>query len=106
MGRNKELRQLYSRIGSKWIMKGLSKDECKNYFSSLKPSADKSAFSSGFTKGTSDYADCGELIFEWCAGNFRSSAKLYKKALKLSEYYQVPLDKQVIAKASEMVVLA
>lgn len=80
MGRNKELRQLYSRIGAKLIMKGLSKDECKNYF-------------------------CDE-IYEWCGGNFRSSAKLYKKALKLSQYYKVPLDKQVIAKASEMVVLA
>lgn len=93
MGRNKELRQLYSRIGSKWIMKGLSKDECKEYFSSPKP----------FANG---YANCGELIYEWCGGNFRSSAKLFKKALRLSEYYKVPLDKEVIAKASEMVVLA
>ncbi|PPB58455.1 AAA family ATPase [Campylobacter hyointestinalis] len=93
MGRNKELRQLYSRIGSKWIMKGLSKDECKEYFSSPKP----------FAKPC---ANCGELIYEWCGGNFRSSAKLYKKALRLSEYYKVPLDKEVIAKASEMVVLA
>ncbi|WKW21669.1 AAA family ATPase [Campylobacter fetus] len=96
MGRNKELRQLYSRIGSKWIMKGLSKEECKEYFSSPKPSS----------KGDFSYANCGELIYEWCGGNFRSSAKLYKKALKLSEYYKVPLDKEVIAKASEMVVLA
>ncbi|AHE95151.1 TPA: AAA family ATPase [Campylobacter fetus subsp. venerealis] len=104
MGRNKELRQLYSRIGSKWIMKGLSKEECKEYFSSPKPFANKLAKGGGFTKD--GYANCGELIYEWCGGNFRSSAKLYKKALKLSEYYKVPLDKEVIAKASEMVVLA
>ncbi|OCS10391.1 hypothetical protein CFTD6783_02305 [Campylobacter fetus subsp. testudinum] len=80
MGRNKELRQLYSRIGSKWVMKGLSKEECKECF-------------------------CDE-IYDWCGGNFRSSAKLYKKALKLSSHYNVPLDKDVIGKATEMVVLA
>ncbi|HEG3970352.1 TPA: hypothetical protein SC633_001293 [Campylobacter fetus] len=59
-------------------MKGLSKDECKEYFSSPKPFANKLAKGGGFTKDS--YADCGELIYEWCGGNFRSSAKLYKKS--------------------------
>lgn len=79
LGKNKELRQLYSRIGSKWIMRGLSKDESKEFF--------------------------GDGIYEFCGGNFRASAKLYKKALKLSEFYNEDVSMELLNKASEMVVL-
>ena len=56
MGKNKELRQLYSRICGKYKLDGLKESECKEFF-------------------------CG-YIYELIKGNFRSSAKLYKKALR------------------------
>ena len=79
VGKNKELKQLYSRICGKWVMKGLSKDECESFF--------------------------GEHIYEWSKGNFRSSAKLYKKAKKLAEFNNIKIDSEIVERATSMVVL-
>lgn len=79
MGKNGELRQLYSRIGGKWNMKGLSQEECETLF----------------TQG----------IHAYTKGNFRSSGKLYKRACRLAELHNVKLDKDIIAQAVSMIIL-
>lgn len=79
MGKNKELRQLYSRICGKWCMQGLSKDESEKIYT--------------------------KEIFPYCKGNFRSSAKLYKKALRLAELNGCLVDESVVARAIDMVIL-
>lgn len=79
IGKNGELRQLYSRIGGKWNMKGLSEEECETLF----------------TQG----------IHAYTKGNFRSSGKLYKRACRLAELHNVKLDKDIIAQAVSMIIL-
>ncbi|MBR8466358.1 AAA family ATPase [Campylobacter sp. faydin G-140] len=79
MGKNKELRQLYSRICGKWCMQGLSEAECESFY--------------------------GSGIYEYSKGNFRSSAKLYKKALRLAQLNECELDNEIIANATQMVIL-
>ena len=79
IGKNGELRQLYSRIGGKWNMKGLSQEECGALF----------------TQG----------IHAYTKGNFRSSAKLYAKAARLAELHNVKLDKDIIAQAVSMIIV-
>ncbi|WP_103558438.1 AAA family ATPase [Campylobacter concisus] len=79
MGKNKELRQLFSRICGKWCMQGLSKDESEKIYT--------------------------KEIFPYCKGNFRSSAKLYKKALRLAELNGCLVDESVVARALDMVIL-
>ena len=79
IGKNGELRQLYSRIGGKWNMKGLSQEECGALF----------------TQG----------IHAYTKGNFRSSAKLYAKAARLAELHHVKLDKDIIAQAVSMIIV-
>lgn len=79
MGKNKELRQLFSRICGKWCMQGLSKDESEKIYI--------------------------KEIFPYCKGNFRSSAKLYKKALRLAELNGCLVDESVVARALDMVIL-
>lgn len=79
IGKNGELRQLYSRIGGKWHMKGLSQEECGALF----------------VKG----------IHAYTKGNFRSSAKLYAKAARLAELHDVKLDKDIIAQAVSMIIV-
>lgn len=79
MGKNKELRQLYSRICGKWCMQGLSEAECDSFYS--------------------------DGIYEHTNGNFRSSAKLYKKALRLAQLNECELDSEIIANATQMVIL-
>lgn len=79
MGKNKELKQLYSRICGKWMLKGLSKEESKSFY--------------------------GVDFHKYTNGNFRSSAKLYKKALRLAELEEAELNDALIATASEMVIL-
>ena len=79
MGKNKELKQLYSRICGKWMLKGLSKEESKSFY--------------------------GVDFYKYTNGNFRSSAKLYKKALRLAELEEAELNDALIATASEMVIL-
>lgn len=79
MGKNGELRQLYSRIGGKWNMKGLSQEECEALF----------------VKG----------IHAYTKGNFRSSSKLYKRACRLAQLHNVKLDKDIIAQACAMIIL-
>ena len=44
-------------------------------------------------------------IFPYCKGNFRSSAKLYKKALRLAELNGCLVDESVVARAIDMVIL-
>ena len=79
MGKNKELRQLFSRICGKWCMQRLSKDESEKIYT--------------------------KEIFPYCKGNFRSSAKLYKKALRLAELNGCLVDESVVARALDMVIL-
>ena len=80
MGKNKELRQLYSRICGKWCMQGLSKEECDGFFRSG--------------------------IYKYTKGNFRSASKLYKKALRLARLNECECDDEIIATATQMVILA
>ncbi len=79
IGKNGELRQLYSRIGGKWNMKGLSQEECETLF----------------FKG----------IHAYTKGNFRSSEKLYRRAARLAELHNVKLDKDIIAQAVSMIIV-
>lgn len=79
MGKNGELRQLYSRIGGKYKMKGLDKEECKEVF-------------------------CEE-IYSYTLGNFRASHKLYKRATRLAELHHEPLSSEIIKNAVNMVIL-
>lgn len=83
IGKSEKFSQLYSRIGSKYVMEGLSKDECEK----------------AFCKG----------IYEYTNGNFRSSAKLYKRAKSLANANKTTLNDQnaaqLIASASQMVIL-
>ena len=79
VGRNKELRQLYSRICGKYEFKGLSKAESREFF--------------------------GEFIYEFAKENFRSSAKLHKKAVKLAEIQGCEISKEVVAEATKMIIL-
>lgn len=79
MGRNKELRQLYSRICGKHVMNGLSKAESKEFF--------------------------GDYIYDFARENFRSSAKLYKKAVRLAELNNKQISREIVEKATSMVVL-
>lgn len=79
IGKNGELRQLYSRIGGKWHLKGLSEAETNEVF----------------IKG----------IHAYTKGNFRSSVKLYKRACRLAELHNVKLDKDIIAQAVSMIIV-
>lgn len=78
-GKNMELRQMYNRIDVKYIMQGLSEDESKRYFN--------------------------EHFYRWCRGNFRSSTKLYKQAKKLAEFNQIGINAEIVAKATETIIL-
>ena len=79
VGRNKELRQLYSRICGKYEFKGLSKAESREFF--------------------------GEFIYEFAKENFRSSSKLHKKAVKLAQIQNCEINKEVVAEATKMIIL-
>ena len=80
MGKNKELKQLYSRICGKHVMSGLSKKESKEFF--------------------------GDFIYEFAKENFRSSAKLYKKALRLAKINgKDKISREMVERATSMVVL-
>lgn len=79
MGKKGELRQLYSRIGGKYKMKGLDREECEAVF-------------------------CEE-IYPYTMGNFRSSSKLYKRAKRLAELHKEPLGSEIIKNAVNMVIL-
>lgn len=79
MGKNGELRQLYSRIGGKWHLKGLDESECVQIT----------------TKG----------VFAYTQGNFRSSVKLYKRAVRLAGLHEVEISDEIIAQAASMIIL-
>lgn len=79
MGKNGELRQLYSRIGGKWHLKGLDEKECASIT----------------TKG----------IFKFTQGNFRSSSKLFKRAKRLAELHEVEISEEIITQAASMIIL-
>ncbi|MGP1561617.1 MAG: hypothetical protein ACTTIC_05950 [Helicobacteraceae bacterium] len=78
-GKNKELKQLYNRISGKWAFKGLSKEESNNFF-------------------------CAGL-YDYARGNFRVSAKLFKKAGTLASSHKCAIDADVLQTASEMIIL-
>ncbi len=82
MGKNGELRQLYSRIDGKWHVRGLDKSESRAY-----------------------YGNVGETIFKYTKGNFRSSAKLYRKAKRLASLHNTEIQEEIIAQASSMIIL-
>ena len=79
MGKNGELRQLYSRIGGKWHFNGLDKDECELVT----------------TRG----------VWNYTQGNFRSSVKLFKRASRLAELHGVALNDEVLSQAVSMIIL-
>ncbi len=79
MGKNKELKQLYSRICGKWVMRGLDKKECEEVF--------------------------GKHIFKWSNGNFRTSVKLSKRAKRLAVLKGSECDEKIVSTATEMIVL-
>lgn len=78
-GKNRELKQLYSRIGGKWVMGGLNKDECKEVF--------------------------GAYIYKWTNGNFRASSKLKRRAKRLADIEKCEVNEQIVSLAAEMIVL-
>ena len=78
-GKRYELKQLYSRICGKHIMQGLSRDESREFF--------------------------GEWIYEFAKRNFRSSAKLYKKAKKLAEFNNMSVNREITKEAVSMILL-
>lgn len=79
MGKNGELRQLYSRIGGKWHLNGLDKGECELVT----------------TKG----------VWNYTQGNFRASVKLFKRASRLAELHGVALNDEVLSQAVSMIIL-
>lgn len=79
MGKAGELRQLYSRIGGKWHLQGLSENECEQVSA----------------KG----------IFAYTQGNFRSSNKLFKRAKRLASLHDVAINDEIIAEAVSMIIL-
>lgn len=79
VGRNKELRQLYSRICGKWAMQGLSKEESDAFY--------------------------GAGIFAHAKGNFRASEKLHKKSVRLAALNGCAVGEEIIAQACGMVIL-
>lgn len=80
IGRNGELKQLYSRLSGKWKFKGLSKEETEEAFN--------------------------PWIYGWTRGNFRSSSKLFNQANRLAELEGVEVNEEVVKAATEMIVIA
>lgn len=78
-GKNGEYRQLYSRIASKWSMKGLSEEESNKYFKLP--------------------------VFPYTRGNFRSASKLSRKILKLAKASGQEVNERLIKAACEMIIL-
>lgn len=79
MGKNGDLKQLYSRIDSKWHLRGCDAKECATCFN--------------------------EYIFAYTKGNFRSSAKLFRKAKRLADMHNVEMSKDIVAQAATMIIL-
>lgn len=79
-GKNNELKQLYSRICGKYIMRGLSSDESYKFFGV-------------------------KSLFTYSNGNFRTSEKIYKKAKKLAKFENKQINDEHIKEAVKMVVL-
>ena len=79
MGKNGELRQLYSRIGGKWQMRGLDEKECEEV--------------------------SAKDVFKFTQGNFRSSVKLFKRAKRLAELHEVEINDEIITQAVSMIIL-
>ncbi|PAF51313.1 hypothetical protein BKH44_06255 [Helicobacter sp. 13S00477-4] len=80
LGKNGELAQLSSRIGSKWEMEGLSDEECSLAFSN-------------------------KHIFGFSRGNFRKSIKLKRRIEKLASYGCDMRDKETVLEAAKMMFL-
>lgn len=94
-----ELEQLSSRIGSKWILRGLSyiDDETKSVANS-----DLKALCLEF--GIKD-EKCVSLIESLTRGNFRKSLKLLNRAKMLSDSADIAMSEQVIKEATKMLLL-
>lgn len=94
-----ELEQLSSRVGSKWILRGLSwVDELNNKVvdDDLKELCD--------SYGVTD-KQCVKLVGELARGNFRKSVKLLNRAKSLSEAAGVELNELSIKEATKMLLL-
>ncbi|MBE3606112.1 AAA family ATPase [Campylobacter sp. RM13119] len=94
-----ELEQLSSRVGSKWILRGLSwVDEDSNVVMNDDLKAVCEAY------GVSDKR-CVDLVESLARGNFRKSIKLLNRAKTLSQSAEVTLDSSVIKDAVKMLLL-
>lgn len=80
LGKNKEHKQLYSRISGKWCLRGLKRDEIKEFYSDE------------YSKIVSD-------------GNFRNLEKLHQKALRLAELNGCEVNNEILHNAKEMLIL-
>lgn len=94
-----ELAQLSSRIGSKWILRGLSwiDEESKTVCDD-----DLIAICEAYHLNDKN---CIKLIGTLTHGNFRKSIKLLNRAKSLSENAEVELNEQVIKEATKMLLL-
>ena len=79
MGKNGDLKQLYSRIDSRWHLRGCDERECAECFN--------------------------EYIFHYTKGNFRSSGKLFRKANRLAGLHEVSVSEEIVAQAASMIIL-
>ncbi|MBE2986627.1 AAA family ATPase [Campylobacter sp. RM12920] len=95
----RELEQLSSRVGSKWILRGLT------YFDELNNKVvndDLVALCQSY--GVQD-KECIKLVGELARGNFRKSVKLLNRAKSLSDAAGVELNDLSIKEATKMLLL-
>ncbi|AQW85457.1 bacteriophage DNA transposition protein B [Campylobacter pinnipediorum subsp. caledonicus] len=92
-----ELEQLSSRVGSKWVLRGLSYYEQNN-----KNNDDLKELCLKF--GIND-DKCISLVESLSRGNFRKSVKLLNRAKLLSENANIELNEQAISEATKMLLL-
>ncbi|MGG7074044.1 AAA family ATPase [Campylobacter sp. 9BO] len=96
---NNELAQLSSRVGSKWVLRGLS------YYDELnKRKVDDDLVQLCENYGVSERS-CVDLVSKYARGNFRKSVKLLKRAKSLAERADAVLDENAINEATTMLLL-
>lgn len=79
MGKNGDLKQLYSRIDSRWHLRGCDAKECSACFN--------------------------EYVFNYTKGNFRSSSKLFRKAKRLASMHNIEVNEEIVKQAATMIIL-
>ncbi|MCR4942042.1 MAG: AAA family ATPase [Campylobacter sp.] len=95
----RELEQLSSRVGSKWVLKGLSYiDELNNKV--IDDDLNELCKSYGVSE-----SKCVKLVGGLAKGNFRKSVKLLNRAKSLSEAAGVELNELSIKEATKMLLL-